>query len=169
MEEILHQWLCSVSHYLQYLIDLRWCRISSINSMYIPYLPITLLHVWTQTWHRSAFSRQNRPLFILSMGRTVYLPTWMVDSCGRIWVNIPDPWMVWDHMYINKYIYISADPSPFSRGRRKEWRRRRVGLLVVALRFLSTCWGLILLLYGFQTCHFATLRGRVFCWVCVRI
>ena len=27
--------------------------------------------------------------------------------------------------------HISADPSPFSRGRRKEWRRRRVGLLVV--------------------------------------
>ena len=32
------------------------------------------------------------------------------------------------YIYIS---YISADPSPFSRGRRKEWRRRRVGLLVV--------------------------------------
>ena len=23
--------------------------------------------------------------------------------------------------------------------------------------------------YRFQTCHFGTLRGRVFCWVCVRL
>ena len=35
------------------------------------------------------------------------------------------------YLHIFIYIYISADPSPFSRGRRKEWRRRRVGLLVV--------------------------------------
>ena len=28
---------------------------------------------------------------------------------------------------------------------------------------------LFLLLYGFQTCHFGMLRGRVVCWVCVRI
>ena len=34
-------------------------------------------------------------------------------------------------MHINIETTISADPSPFSRGRRKEWRRRRVGLLVV--------------------------------------
>ena len=33
MEEILHQRICSLSHYLQYFIDSRWCRISSINSM----------------------------------------------------------------------------------------------------------------------------------------
>ena len=33
MEEILHQWICSLSHYLQYFIDLRWLfGISSINS-----------------------------------------------------------------------------------------------------------------------------------------
>ena len=29
--------------------------------------------------------------------------------------------------------------------------------------------GACFFLYGFQTCHFGTLRGRVFCWVCVRI
>ena len=51
---------------------------------------------------------------------------------------------LYNHKPMN--VHISADPSPFSRGRRKEWRRRRVGLLVVALRFLSTCWGLFLLL-----------------------
>ena len=86
--------------------------------------------------------------------------------------TIHGSWILWalEGSIISYHSHIiSADPSPFSRGRRKEWRRRRVGLLVVALRFLSTCWGLILLLYGFQTCHFATLRGRVFCWVCVRI
>ena len=33
MEEILHWWICSLSHHLQYLIDLRWCRSSSINSI----------------------------------------------------------------------------------------------------------------------------------------
>ena len=31
MEEILHQLICNLSHYLQGFIDPRWCRISSIN------------------------------------------------------------------------------------------------------------------------------------------
>ena len=36
MEEILHQWIgsCSLSHYLQGFIHLRWCRISSINRVH---------------------------------------------------------------------------------------------------------------------------------------
>ena len=33
MEEILHQLICSSSHYLQGFIHPRWCRISSINGM----------------------------------------------------------------------------------------------------------------------------------------
>ena len=33
MEEILHQLIGSLSHYLQGFINARWCRISSINSM----------------------------------------------------------------------------------------------------------------------------------------
>ena len=33
MEEILHQLIGSLSHYLQGFIHPRWCRISSINSM----------------------------------------------------------------------------------------------------------------------------------------
>jgi len=32
MEEILHQLIGSLSHYLQGFIHPRWCRISSINS-----------------------------------------------------------------------------------------------------------------------------------------
>ena len=32
MEEILHQLVDSLSHYLQGLIHPRWCKISSINS-----------------------------------------------------------------------------------------------------------------------------------------
>ena len=32
MEEILHQLICSLSHYLQGFMYPRWCRISSINS-----------------------------------------------------------------------------------------------------------------------------------------
>ena len=34
MEEILHQLTGSLSHYLQGFIHPRWCRISSINSIY---------------------------------------------------------------------------------------------------------------------------------------
>ena len=33
MEEILHQLIGSLSHSLQGFIHVRWCRISSINSM----------------------------------------------------------------------------------------------------------------------------------------
>ena len=33
MEEILHQLIGSLSHYLQGFIHRRWCRISSINSI----------------------------------------------------------------------------------------------------------------------------------------
>ena len=33
MEEILHQWIRSLSHYFKDFIDLRWCRNSSINSI----------------------------------------------------------------------------------------------------------------------------------------
>ena len=36
MEEILHQLICSFSHYLQGFIHPRWCRISSINSIIPP-------------------------------------------------------------------------------------------------------------------------------------
>jgi len=36
MEEILHQLICSFSHYLQGFIHPRWCRISSINSIMPP-------------------------------------------------------------------------------------------------------------------------------------
>ena len=32
-------------------------------------------------------------------------------------------YIFWLVAYIYIYIYISADPSPFSRGRRKEWRK----------------------------------------------
>ena len=34
MEEILHQLICRLSHYLQSFTHPRWCRISSINSMF---------------------------------------------------------------------------------------------------------------------------------------
>jgi len=34
MEEILHQLICSLSHYLPGFLHPRWCRISSINSSY---------------------------------------------------------------------------------------------------------------------------------------
>ena len=38
MEEILHQLIWLIYHYLQGVIHPRWCRISSINSMYTPIL-----------------------------------------------------------------------------------------------------------------------------------
>ena len=45
MEEILHQLIDSLSHYLQGFIHPRWCRISSINS-------ITLYHCVSSFWWR---------------------------------------------------------------------------------------------------------------------
>ena len=48
MAEILHQLICSSSHYLQGFIHPRWCRISSINSstnMWNHYRLVN--HVWT--------------------------------------------------------------------------------------------------------------------------
>ena len=45
MEEILHQLISSISHYLQGSIHPRWCRISSINSIFIdPYINTHILH-----------------------------------------------------------------------------------------------------------------------------
>ena len=52
MEEILHQLICSLSHYSQGFIHPRWCKISAIKSMssffsisrivhHQPYAPIT--------------------------------------------------------------------------------------------------------------------------------
>ena len=35
MAEILHQFICSLSHYLEGFIHPRWCRISAINSTII--------------------------------------------------------------------------------------------------------------------------------------
>ncbi len=35
MAEILHQWIGSLSHYLQGFIHPRWCKISAINSTYL--------------------------------------------------------------------------------------------------------------------------------------
>ena len=43
MEEILHQLIGSLSHYLQGLIHARWCRISSINSIiYISHSTVSM-------------------------------------------------------------------------------------------------------------------------------
>ena len=47
VEEILHQFIGSVSHYLPHFIHPRWCRISSINST--SYYPNTSLEV-ILTW-----------------------------------------------------------------------------------------------------------------------
>ena len=44
MEEILHQLISSLSHYLQGFVYPRWCRISSINSMSAPKVFSDLVH-----------------------------------------------------------------------------------------------------------------------------
>ena len=46
MEEILHQWIGSLSHYLQGFIHPRWCRISSINSSSWKWLVWRRLSFW---------------------------------------------------------------------------------------------------------------------------
>ena len=63
MEEILHQLICSLSHYLQGLIHPRWCRISSINSSGL-YLWV-LLKSWF--WER-LFSFKDRNLSMENIG-----------------------------------------------------------------------------------------------------
>ena len=50
MEEILHQLIDSLSHYLQDFINPRWCRISSINS------------IMASTWKNLKIDRLNFPL-----------------------------------------------------------------------------------------------------------
>ena len=44
MEEILHQLISSLSHYLQGFVYPWWCRISSINSMSAPKVFSDLVH-----------------------------------------------------------------------------------------------------------------------------
>ena len=54
MEEILHQLICSLSHYLQGFILPRWCRISSINSMFgiVSYIPnLTVIYTLNDNFH----------------------------------------------------------------------------------------------------------------------
>jgi len=49
MEEILHQLIGSLSHYLQGLVYLRWCRMSSNNSIMVT----SLASVWNQSpWEK---------------------------------------------------------------------------------------------------------------------
>ncbi len=68
MEEILHQLIGSLSHYLQGFIHPRWCRISSINSM-------TKMRGWF-------FSRFSRNFLFLDIG----------DISGNIWGVVEDDW-----------------------------------------------------------------------------
>ena len=42
MAEILHQLICSFSHYLQDFIHPRWCRISSINTIFFPQIALAI-------------------------------------------------------------------------------------------------------------------------------
>ena len=45
MEEILHQLIGSLSHYLQGFMHVRWCRISSTNSMFEIFFPQSMVLV----------------------------------------------------------------------------------------------------------------------------
>ena len=60
MEEILHQLIGSLSHYLQDFIYPRWCRISSINNMFTT--PVGKIdrknHTPPQRRHESSLSRK---------------------------------------------------------------------------------------------------------------
>ena len=58
MEEILHQLICSLSHYLQGFIHPRWCRISSINSMsgIVSYITnLTVIYTLNDKFHMLFF------------------------------------------------------------------------------------------------------------------
>ena len=51
MEEPLHHLICGLSHYLQGFLDPRWCRISSINSIYTWSVPSSCFPFSTCHWH----------------------------------------------------------------------------------------------------------------------
>ena len=61
MEEILHQMVCKISHYLQRFILVRWCRISFINSS----IPTSTFHC--QSFCASVFFNENCWLAILNV------------------------------------------------------------------------------------------------------
>ena len=93
MDEILHQLIGSLSHYLQGLIHPRWCRISSIKSMFkfegvwFPKASIfkgnnrylkTIQCFFTKLWAKKPF--KNPYSYHPCM---VYSPTWMVHLYGK--------------------------------------------------------------------------------------
>ena len=57
MEEILHQLICNLSHYLQGFIDPRWCRISSINRI-TQYTVYPLVNQHSDCWNIPHFSHR---------------------------------------------------------------------------------------------------------------
>ena len=68
MEEILHQLIGSLSHYLQGFIHPRWCRISSINSMGIVWVGPWKSHLIQLTKSRGIENRQTSQLMIRVLG-----------------------------------------------------------------------------------------------------
>ena len=68
--------------------------------------------------------------------------------------------------YMQELCHISADPSPFSRGRRKEWRRRHVGLHLYVI--VEKQWCLTVGDSLWRSCGLGVVRGRLRDVFCVR-
>ena len=69
MEEILHQLIGSLSHYLQGFIHPRWCRISSINS--IIHFLVDIMDVWMKPLRPGRAEYWALPGFIASAMATM--------------------------------------------------------------------------------------------------
>ena len=84
MEEILHQLIGSLSHYLQGFIHPRWCRISSINSMICIFI-----HTCCLLGHMLFPSHPGIEASIINLGVEpkigggFYPPKWMVYNIGN--------------------------------------------------------------------------------------
>ena len=81
MEEIPHQLVDSLSHYLQGFIHPRWCRISSINSMNIDLVLNLFLYLYKRyfPWESICFSSWVGILCVRCFWRTIPL-----QLCMRI-------------------------------------------------------------------------------------
>ena len=73
MEEILHQLIGSLSHYLQGFINARWCRISSINSIIV------------------ISSNPMRNIFFYFVGKPAIDVPFFLGGGSIYWFMIPDP------------------------------------------------------------------------------
>ncbi len=82
MEELLHQLICSLTHYLQGFIHPRWCRISSINS--IPMASTLMVYIQ----ERQAKKQEKHHVHSLCLMSLVYLLLQLFNAKPGVYIYI---------------------------------------------------------------------------------